>query len=204
MAKFTWTIESDDAKEAVRINEEMAMLAYRIGKNKQPSRSTKERAEPEGEIEIINPVTNKTSVMKLTAGAVRDQVDMLLGWLAAAKTAGELKQIITVNAEVIKDTLSSAQQRRIGAAVTKREDDLIAAARTEVIPPGATNDDPAPTQDQLNKEFKILFDTHGLEACQQILASFKVQQLKDLPKGLWSSALAAIRSSMAVNGVKRP
>lgn len=203
MAKFTWTIESDDPKEAVRINEEMAMLAYRIGKSKQPSRATKERADPDQEIEISNPITDKVSVAKLTPGAVRDAVDTLLHWITGAKTAGELKQIISVNSEVIKDNFSAAQQRRIGAALTKREDQIISDERNAGAKPVATSDDPAPSQDVLNKEFKALFDRFGVDACKEILASFKVSQMKDLPEGLWSSALSAIRSSMAVNAVKQ-
>lgn len=199
MAKFTWSIETDDAKEAIRINEEMAAMVYRVN-NKRPAEAT--RAKPDqGEFQITNPITKASTRLKTDPKNIRLAIDDLLGWIDTAKATGDLSQLLLENQEFIRTLTNSKEKKKIHDRAARREEELLAEGRR--LPSGpapVATSEPPPTQVELDKAFRLLFDAYGADACQEVLKALNVPQLKALKSDMWSTALTAIQSVMVARG----
>jgi hypothetical protein len=201
-----WTIESDDVKEAIRINEEMAAMMYRINKKeKAPLRRPGGGGVSDTDLEVVNPATQERVTRTKNAKGIREAVDQLVAWAAIAPSHGDLRQLVNENQEFIRTLINRAQKERLAKHVSDREAKIASEARFSAAPPTASAvDAPKPTQEILTNELRSLFDVGGEAACVEVLRAFKVATLAELPENLWADALVAIRSAGVAHCAAQP
>lgn len=199
MAKFSFTVDTDNSSEAVRIAEYMGDLAYFLKTGKKSKLEWMDAGPREVEFVLINGATSaefsgKTKMRK----QVQEGVNTLVEWLQTAKTVEDLKRLLVDNSQFIRAVATRDHQKRIESNAKKRETTLEAA---NVLVEKKAAPRKAVTLEELNDAFRTMYERVGDKQCLAILKTFKAVALKDVPPEKWLDCMDAIQSALVAKRV---